>query len=144
MISRRTIVLAPFVALIAMQVVPIHHDNPPATGPLSAPPAPVMATVRRACYDCHSHETIWPWYSYIAPMSWLVARDVHEGRRHLNFSSWTEYPPAVKAKKLAGISALVQEREMPPWFYLPLHDGARLSEDDISVLATWADSGTDQ
>jgi Haem-binding domain len=137
----RSTALALLGLVVLIQLVPIHHDNPPATQVLS-PPAPVAATLRRACYDCHSHETTWPWYSYVAPVSWLVARDVHEGRRHMDFSTWGDYPAALKTKKLAGISTMVQEQEMPPWYYLPMHSNARLSDDDVAEIAMWADNST--
>ncbi len=128
--------------LVVIQLVPISHDNPPATaGPLTAP-ASVVSILRRACADCHSHDTVWPWYSHVAPVSWLVAQDVHEGRRHLNFSEWVGYTSAVRLKKLALLSTAVQEGEMPPWFYTPLHPLSHLSTDDISVLATWADAAS--
>ncbi len=139
-ISRQTLVLTTVVVAAAIQIVPIRRDNPQVTGPLTTAPADVLSTLHRACYNCHSHETIWPWYSYLAPASWLVARDVHEGRRHLDFSAWSEYSPAVRLKKLSGISTLVQEQDMPPWFYLPLHAEARLSPDDIMLLSMWADN----
>jgi hypothetical protein len=98
--------------------------------------------LRRACADCHSHDTVWPWYSHVAPVSWLVAQDVHEGRRHLNFSEWAGYTPAVRLKKLALLSTAIQDGEMPPWFYTPLHPLARLSPDEVSVLAMWADAAS--
>jgi hypothetical protein len=138
----RTVALTALAIAVAIQLVPIHRDNPPLRGPLATPPADVQATLHRACYNCHSHETTWPWYSYVAPVSWLVARDVHEGRRHLDFSTWSEYTPAVRLKKLSGVSTFVQEHDMPPWFYLPLHAEARLSSDDVALLAAWADSST--
>lgn len=137
----RVALLALGFMLIAIQLVPLVRDNPPVTGPIPGVPEPVAATLRRACYDCHSHETTWLWYSYVAPASWLVLHDVHDGRRHLNFSEWTAYTPQQRAKKRAGISSLVQEREMPPWFYLPLHRDARLSDDDVNAIVAWADSG---
>jgi hypothetical protein len=137
----RVVLLALGFALIAIQFVPLVRDNPPVTGPIPNVPAPVAAALRRACYNCHSHETIWPGYSHVAPVSWLVARDVHEGRRHMNFSAWTAYTAEQRAKKRAGISSLVQDREMPPWFYLPLHREARLSAEDVTAIAAWADSG---
>jgi hypothetical protein len=140
-INGRRLVLTTLVLVAAIQLVPIHRDNPPVTGALTMAPADVQSTLHRACYNCHSHETIWPWYSYVAPASWLVARDVHEGRRHLNFSAWSEYSPTVRLKKLSGVSSFVQEHDMPPWFYLPLHAEARLSPDDIMLLAMWADNG---
>jgi hypothetical protein len=136
----RTVVLSALAVAVAIQLVPITRDNPPVKVPLTAP-APVASILRRACYNCHSHETIWPWYSYVAPVSWLVAQDVHEGRHHMNFSTWSDYSVAEKWKKMAGISSLVQEGEMPPWFYLPMHAEARLSDDDITVVSMWADNG---
>lgn len=128
---------------IAIQLVPIRRDNPSSARRLTAP-APVQSILARACADCHSHDTIWPWYSYVAPVSWLVARDVHEGRRHLNFSDWGQYSSADRWKKLALLSTVVQEGEMPLWFYIPLHSAARLSPDDISTLSMWADSGGEE
>ena len=139
-INGRTLAVTTLVVVVAIQLVPISRDNPPVAGRLTAAPADVQATLRRACYNCHSHETIWPWYSYVAPVSWLVARDVHEGRRHLNFSDWSQYSSSNRLKKLSGISEFVQEQEMPPWFYLPLHAEARLSPEDIMMLSMWADN----
>ena len=138
--------VAKWVLLIAVliQFVPFGHThtNPPETKEPAWNSQDMKALVQRACFDCHSNETAWPWYSNIAPVSWLVARDVHEGRRHMDFSTWADYSSALRLKKLAGISTMVQEGEMPPWFYLPMHANARLSPDDVSELATWADSST--
>ena len=127
--------------VVAIQLVPVARDNPPVTGELRGVPPAVDASLRRACYNCHSHETTWEWYSYVAPVSWLVAHDVHDGRRRLNFSEWTAYTPEQRAKKRALISDQVQEREMPMWSYLPLHREARLSDEDVMTIAAWADSG---
>ena len=126
--------------LVAIQFVPIRRDNPPVTSPVQAPAA-VRAILDRACADCHSHNTVWPWYSRVAPASWLVARDVHEGRRFLNLSEWASYSTAERWKKLALLSTIVQRGDMPPWFYTPLHPAARLSDEDISTLVMWADNG---
>jgi hypothetical protein len=139
-LSFRSIALTLVGLLAAIQLVPVRRDNPPpAAGPLTAP-APVVTILRRACIDCHSNETTWPWYSYVAPVSWLVAHDVHEGREYLNFSEWAGYTPSVRLKKLALLSGVVQNGEMPPWFYTPLHPAALLSSDDVSELAAWADN----
>lgn len=138
----RTAIVTTFGFFVVIQLVPIHHDNPPTARAMAPSPA-VSATLRRACYDCHSHETTWPWYSYVAPVSWLVARDVHEGRRHMDFSTWGDYPPALKTKKLAGISTMVQQGEMPPWYYLPMHQNAKLSDDDVAEIAMWADNSAE-
>jgi enoyl-[acyl-carrier-protein] reductase (NADH) len=94
--------------------------------------------LRRACYDCHSHETVWPWYTHIAPISWLLARDVQEGRAELNFSTWNRYSIQQQVKKLKESWKEVSEGGMPPWFYLPIHRDARLSAEDRTLLEQWA------
>src|SRR5204863_1880202 len=128
----RTIVLSTIALAIAIQFVPIRHDNPPATGSLTAP-ATVSPILRRACYDCHSHETIWPWYSYVAPVSWLVANDVSDGRRHLNFSTWNRLKPEVLPKVMHEAWSEIEHNEMPLWYYLPMHPAARLSDADKAL-----------
>src|SRR5438874_1058331 len=88
--------------LVAIQLVPVERTNPSATKPIEAP-AEVTAVLRRSCYDCHSNETRWPWYAYVAPVSWLVADDVKDGRAKLNFSSWGDYPLAKRASKAGSM-----------------------------------------
>ena len=127
--------------LVAIQLVPVSRDNGPGTVDAVEAPPEVKTLLRRVCANCHSGATEWPWYSRVAPVSWLVAHDVHEGREHLNFSKWTEYTPKDRAKKRAGISDLVQGREMPLWYYLPMHSEAKLTDDDVQAIAGWADSG---
>jgi hypothetical protein len=125
------------VALVAIQLVPVETSNPPVTGDVPTSAA-VKAVLRRACYDCHSNETLWPWYSRIAPVSWLLARDVREGRAELNFSTWNRYSTQQQVKKLKESWEKVAEGEMPPWFYLPVHRDARLSAEDRVLLRQWA------
>jgi hypothetical protein len=124
-------------ALVAIQLVPVDTRNPPVTGDVPTSPA-VKAVLRRACYDCHSHETRWPWYGRVAPVSWLLARDVREGRAELNFSTWDQYGAQQQVKKLKESWEEVAEGEMPPWFYLPAHREARLSAEDRALLRQWA------
>jgi hypothetical protein len=119
--------------LVIFQVLPVSRKNPPVESELPAPPA-VHALLKQACYDCHSNETVWPWYSRVAPVSWLVASDVEEGRRELNFSAWGRYPKARQLKKLKRSITEINDGEMPLWYYLPLHPAARLSETDRNVL----------
>ncbi len=113
--------------LLVVQVVPYGRDR--SNPEIIREPAWDRPRTRelffRACKDCHSNETEWPWYSLVAPSSWLVQWDVEEGRSHFNVSEWGE-------KENHGDKAgeLVRDGEMPPWFYLPLHPGARLSDDD--------------
>jgi hypothetical protein len=82
-----------------------------------------------ACFNCHSNETTWPWYSSIAPVSWLTQRDVNGGRRHLNFSEWNQ------PQRHAGhVVEEIRTGDMPPWFYLPMHPEARLTDDEKASL----------
>ena len=125
------------IALVVIQFVPVDRTNPPVETEVPAT-AEVRAVLRRACYDCHSNETVWPWYSRIAPVSWLVARDVHEGREELNFSTWNRLTTKEQIKALHESWETVEEGEMPLWFYLPTHSEARLSAQDRSVLRAWS------
>ena len=132
------IALGALALLAAAQAVPVRRDNPPVEADLQAPPQ-VKALLRRACYDCHSHETVWPLQAYVAPISWLVAHDVQEGREELNFSRWGGEEPRRAAKRARKVAKEVEEHEMPPWLYLLAHPEARLTEADRSLLAAWAD-----
>ena len=127
------------VGLAAAQLVRPVHTNPPSDGELVAPSG-TSEILRRACYDCHSNETRWPWYASVAPLSWLVQHDVDEGRRRLNFSSWQDYAsdPATAAHKLDEIAKTVARGNMAPWHYRLLHPDARLSDEDRAALARWA------
>jgi mono/diheme cytochrome c family protein len=99
--------------VIAIQLVPYGraHTNPVRTEP-AWHPAPARELAVRACFDCHSNQTRWPWYSNVAPVSWLIQRDVDEGRRTLNFSEWDR--PQKEARESAE---QVQKGTMPPWYY---------------------------
>lgn len=99
---------------LLIQFVPVSRHNPPIVTDMPAPPA-VKAILKRACYDCHSHETRWPWYTRIAPLSWMIAADVRVGRRVLNFSTWNQYPPHEQAEKQQLSWEEVQVYEMPPY-----------------------------
>lgn len=103
----------------------------------AAVPAAVMATIRRACFDCHSNETRWPWYSKIPIASWLLERDVKEARGQLNFSRWAQYNPFDRAGLLDKVCELATAGKMPLPRYLMLHDEARLSQTEIGQLCAW-------
>ena len=98
----------------------------------------VKAVLRRACYDCHSYETVWPWYSRVAPLSWRLARDVREGRAELNFSTWNQYSTQAQVKKLHESWVYETEGQMPPGLYLQVHRDARLLAEDRALLRQWA------
>jgi cytochrome c551/c552 len=123
-------------AVILIQLIPYGHThtNPPASGepPWNSPQTREL--FHRACFDCHSNETVWPWYSNVAPISWLLARDVNGGRSHLNFTEWEH-----AQKHAKDVAEQVKEGEMPPWFYLPMHPAARLTEAETQALTDGAE-----
>ena len=127
------------IALGVTQGVPMDRANPSVEGEVSAN-LDVRAVLQRAGYDCHSNETVWPSYSRIAPISWLVASDVHEGREALSCSTWNRLTDQEQAKEMHEIGDEAVEGAMPPWLYRKFHPGARLSEADRSVLETWSRS----
>ncbi len=118
--------------LIQLIPLPGRGNNPPVT---SEPPwdSPATRTLaKRACFDCHSNETVWPWYSYVAPISWLVYSDTMQGRSRLNFSEWTS-----GSQRGAGeVAEKIQEGEMPPLIYLPMHPNAVLTAAEKQQLIT--------
>lgn len=128
----RSLALIAGVLAVGIQLVPYgrDHQNPPVVKEPNWNNSTTRALAARACFDCHSNQTVWPWYSTIAPVSWLVQHDVDEGRRALNFSEWH------RAYEEAGEAAdSVREGEMPLIFYGPLHPAARLSAAEKSQLA---------
>jgi hypothetical protein len=113
-----------------MQLVPYgwHKTNPAVTADAPWPNAEAEAIARESCYSCHSNETDWPAYSYVAPMSWLVRSDVDEGREKLNFSEWGEEAEAHDAAEE------VEDGAMPPSKYTMIHRGARLTDEEAAIL----------
>lgn len=130
------------VAAAGIQVIPknlpeIKQDNPNdllLTGSVSEE---VTVILKTACYDCHSNQTKLPWYSHVAPVSWLVAKDVNEGREELNFSEWTTYPKRKLIKKLEEMGEEVDEGEMPLKIYTVIHGDAKLSTEQRKLLVEW-------
>jgi hypothetical protein len=110
----------------------------------AAVPPPVQDILRRACLDCHSEETRWPWYSRVPPVSWLVAHDVEAGRGQINFSQWGGYNPFDRADMLDKVCDQATRGRMPRWPYRLLHADARLSDADVAALCTWAHAEGDR
>jgi hypothetical protein len=103
----------------------------------------VAGLLRTSCYDCHSNETKFPWYSYVAPFSWLVAKDVKDARKELNFSVWQDYDMMEKLEKLDDISIEVKEGEMPMPIYTAIHTSAKLSDAQRQLIVQWAEDAMD-
>jgi len=142
----RNIIVALVVALIVIQLIPVPKTNPssdPAAAFRTTRPSgdAAVAVVDRSCRDCHSNDTVWPWYSRLAPVSWLLYRDVTEGRRHLNLSEFGTYDAQRKERRLKEMCEQVQSGEMPPWFYLPMHPDAKLRPGDVDTLCSLTPKG---
>ncbi len=117
------------VLLVLIQFIPIDRSSPPVTQEVQWDSPATKALAQRACFDCHSTETVWPWYSYVAPVSLILANHVEEGRGRLNFQAWDQ--------PNEGIDEMVksiQEGEMPLWDYLLMHSDAKLSADEQQAL----------
>jgi hypothetical protein len=118
--------------VVLIQIVPYGHghENPPPVQEPRWASQEVRELAVRACFDCHSNETVWPWYSHVAPISWMVQNHVDEGRHELNFSEW--HRPQEEADEAAEE---IRDGEMPPRSYLLTHPEARLSSSEKELLA---------
>jgi hypothetical protein len=128
---------------IGAQLVPVARDNPAGPAPslvYASAPANVRAVIDDSCKNCHSNQTEWPWYSHVAPFSWIVVRDVHQGRKHLNFSEWATYTPAKREEKLEAICDQVVNGDMPDGKYLLIHRSARLTQEEREAVCAWVES----
>ena len=125
------------VIIIAIQFIPVRRTNPPVTAELNAP-VEIMSVFKKSCYDCHSNETEWPWYSYIAPVSWLVSSDVKDGRLHLNFSKWGNFSRKDIAKMKEEIWEEIERGKMPLGKYIFMHPEAELDQEKKDLIKEWA------
>jgi mono/diheme cytochrome c family protein len=127
------IVIIGIVLLVVIQFIPYgkNHTNPQVVSEPAWDSQQTRDLAQRACFDCHSNDTIWPWYSNIAPVSWLVYRDVVEGRKRLNFSDWQ----SSSRREPGELASAVTEGEMPPFQYLLMHANAKLSATEKNQLA---------
>ena len=131
-----------FAIFALLQLFNPARTNPPVKSDFVAaahPPAAVAGAIRAACYDCHSYETKWPWYARVAPVSWLIASDVNDGRDHLDLSDWPAEPDNA-ARRLDRINEALDYREMPPKKYTLIHADARLTEAQRKEIMDWTDA----
>lgn len=147
------------IGFVVIQFIPVDRTNPPVVQEPNWDSPQTRALAERACFDCHSNQTKWPWYSKVAPVSWLVAHDVEEGRAALNLSEWgslpageqgegggeagegTEYGESQEREGGEGmevdeIAEIIAKGEMPLWQYLMMHPEARLSQAETQTLIT--------
>ncbi len=118
---------------VLLQLIPYgrNHDNPPVLSEPNWDSPETRALAERACFNCHSNETEWPWYSNVAPVSWLVQHDTDEGREHLNFSEWNQ---GGKGREPYEMVEVIAEGEMPMPIYLVTHPEARLTAAEKEAL----------
>lgn len=140
----KKVLIAIVAVLIIIQFIPVNRENPESDPAHEiAIDMDVKQVLKRSCYDCHSNNTTWPAYSYVAPVSWLVANHVEDGRKHLNFSEWGSYTAKKQEKKREEIWEEVSEGEMPLSIYLVAHPGAELSVNDADAIKKWVKSVPD-
>jgi Haem-binding domain len=133
------------IVLVLVQFIPVDRANPEfsnkktITAKETVPPS-IKTVFSRSCGDCHSDQTTWPWYSYVAPVSWIISSDVHNGRKHVNFSEWGDYSAKQREEALENICEQVQQSQMPEKTYLLLHPDARLRQADRDAVCRWTEA----
>lgn len=138
----KTLISIAVVLFVGAQFVRFKHTNPPVTGVVNAPPA-VKKVLMNSCFHCHSNVNNWPWFSQVAPASWLVYSDVTGARSHVNFTTWNLYQkdPLTLACKLKLIKHEVETGDMPPFYFLAVHPQDSLTAKDRKLIANWVDTG---
>ncbi len=132
--------------LVVIQIFQPRRTNPPVVPSRSLTahvhvPEDVYSALFRSCGDCHSSQTRWPWYSHIAPLSWVITDDVNEGRRHMNFEDWEALKDPKQANdRLIGICEEIKQKGMPPFSYRLVHKRLRLKPQEIASLCSWSQS----
>ncbi|HSL90970.1 MAG TPA: heme-binding domain-containing protein [Ignavibacteriaceae bacterium] len=125
------------VILIGIQFIPLEQSSPPVQYDLIAS-NDIKNILRKGCYDCHSNETNWAWYTKVAPLSWLTTGDVNKARKKLNFSDWGLMRASEQAKMKEEIWEEVREESMPPWQYRIMHPSTKLSIEEKNLIRSWA------
>ena len=141
----KKIILGLIAILVLIQFIRIDKTNPPVNKSidfitLAKPSEEVQGILVTSCYDCHSNETTYPWYTDVAPLSWWLKHHINEGREHLNFSEWGNYTEKRQQHKLEECIEEVNEGEMPLSSYTIMHKDAALSPAQQKALSTWVAS----
>lgn len=134
--------LAVIIAFLAAQVAQPSRTNPPVKTDFlktTGARADVAALFRSSCYDCHSDQTRWPWYSYVAPVSWMISQDVQGARHHVNLSEWPATNQELARRKMEDMSDAIDDDDMPPPKYTLIHRDARLTSQQRQRLTDWLD-----
>jgi hypothetical protein len=131
------------IQFIPIDLPPVSNDNAGDIIKSGIVSQDVATLLKTSCYSCHSNETKYPWYSYVAPSSWLVNRDVRKARDEMNFSTWTDYEQRKMIRKLDDIATEVGEGNMPMPIYTLMHPSANLSDTQRELIVAWTESAMD-
>lgn len=138
----KTIIFWFLIVISVIQFIPVDRENKPVkksenfVDVLNSPPK-VQLLLKNACYDCHSNETVYPYYAFIAPFSWSIKHHINEGREHLNFSEWTTFNADLKKNMLVNSIGEIQQKTMPMTAYIPYHPKANLTDAQRTVLINY-------
>jgi len=145
MTVRRLLSITALLASLALIGPLAHPFGPVRQAPNDSPlfsgtevPANVLSTFENKCADCHSERTRWPFYSHVAPASWLIERDISVGRQHLNASAWSSYSLEDRLDLFSKLSRETRNRTMPPPQYTFLHRDAKLTSAEAEQISSWA------
>lgn len=145
---KKKILLALLIAFIAIQFIqPAHNKSEQVLSTdfakVYAVPGNVQTILQNACYDCHSNNTHYPWYSNIQPMAWIMAKDIKDGKSELNFSEFGSYTNRRRVSKLKEIANQIKDDEMPLSSYKMMHKNARLSKEEKNLIINWMNKTAD-
>lgn len=140
--ASQKVLLVMFTVLILIQFFTIDKTNPPVQPEMdfiniTQPSSEVAGIIKSSCYDCHSHESVYPWYTNVAPVSWWIKNHIEDARHHLNFSEWGSYSSKKAAHKLTECVELTEKGEMPLYSYTIIHRTATLNKAQQQALVTW-------
>lgn len=143
--NKKKLILQLLIVIGVLQFFQIDKENPPVDQPkdfirMTNPPIEVANILKTSCYDCHSHETKYPWYTNVSPMSWWIKHHINDGRKHLNFSTWTDYDAKKQDHKLDECIEEVEEGEMPLNSYLWVHSESKLTPAKKEALMAFFES----
>ena len=127
------------IALVGIQFIPIQRNTSSVIPPsdfmvTEKPPAEIKSLITASCYDCHSNNTDYPWYSYVQPFAWMIQNHINNGKEELNLSEWGDYSGRMKGMKSESMAHQIEDGEMPLWPYTLLHKEAVLSDSEKKAL----------
>ncbi len=144
MFTLRRVIIGLVVLVAAIQFIPVSYTNPPAADPVVFTDPKAEQIAKKACYDCHSNNTRYPWYSNFQPVAWWLDSHINEGKEELNFSEYGKRTLVKRAKKLRKIAEEVEEGEMPLKSYTWIHKDARLTDQEKKIVIDWANNLSQQ